>query len=462
MSPSTSSDHLHLFCNPVKILSGRNALEHLPVELGSHDAVRPMVVVHKSKGLRRRLRRLLSAFRDSGMTLVVYDHLAPEADLEGIKPLAALFHDAGCDALLAMGYGRLLHQVKALRLFAQHHALSETPVGGSGEASSDEASSEETSSANGTTTQGAAGLPDPDPPDASARIPLFWLPTGPGAGDELGGHMAMEGQPLTHPGLRPQVACIDKRLLDPSDWDHDKRDGLLDRVLLALVNAVEVCLESGDNPFAVAYAEAVIKTLAESLTPEGLEASRADILLTLTNAAVWSDCARNMQAPGLAHRLGRVLATKVDLGAGLLMALCLPAVVDGALVGATRLSAELLHLLGGAELYSLTEAHLQRPKCVNLLSEGWRTLCENWPGDLPGDLQATGLVREALPEMAGAADQADPHTALKVLEQSWTMVPAVQLQALPKSPEAPAHSQNTLSQKRHADGGAQDAPAELL
>jgi alcohol dehydrogenase len=459
MSPTTSSEHLHRFVNPVKILSGRNALEHLPVELGSHDAVRPMVVVHKSKGLRRRLRRLLSALQDSGMTLVVYDRLTPEAGLEGIKTLSENFHDAGCDALLAMGYGRLLHQVKALRLFAQHDALTESLEGASDKASPGEASPGEASSAKDTTAQSAAGLPDPDPPDPSARIPLFWLPTGPGAGDELGGQMAMDGQDLTHPGLRPQVVCIDKRLLDR---DRHKRDGLLDRVLLALVNAVEVCLGSGDNPFAVAYAEAAIKTIVESLTPEGLEASRADILLALTNAAAWSDCARNMQAPGLAHRLGRALAAKVDLDAGLLMTLCLPAVVERALVGATRLSAELLHLLGGAELYSLTEAHLRRPKCVNLLREGWRTLCENWPGDLPGDLQATGLAREALPELARTADPADPRTALTLLEQSWTMVPPVQLQALPKSPAAPADSQNTLSQERHADGGAQDAPAELL
>jgi alcohol dehydrogenase len=453
MPSPTSDEALFRFCNPVKIVSGSKALEHLPVELGNHDAVRPMVVAHPKRGLRGRLRCLLRAFRDSGMTLVIYDHLPAETDLEKIKIVAGHFQESGCDALLALGQGALLHQAKAMRLFAQTSSFAQIPDGTLAESATGPAAT----SLTGGTAEETAGLPDPDPPEPAARIPLFWLPTGPGAGDELGGRLETAGQHMTHPHLRPQLACIDKRLLDSSDRDPGY---LLDGVLIALVNAVEVCLLRGDNPFAVVYAEAAIKTIVATLTPEGLEAPRADILLALTNAAVWADCARDMQPPGLAHRLGRALAARVDLDAGLLMALCLPAVVDRALTGKTRLAAELLQLLGDAELYSLTEPQLRRPKCVNLLLEGWQALCENWPEALPGDLQATGIAREALREVARAAAPAEPQSALTILEHSWTLIPPLQLQAQATTAVADRHYPATTDPD--ADRGAQDAPAELL
>jgi alcohol dehydrogenase len=455
MSTPITDEPLYRFHNPVKLVSGRKALEHLPVELDNHDAVRPMVVAFKEQGLRGRLRRLIGAFRDSGMTLVVYDRLTVGADLERIRAVAGYFHEAGCDALLALGQGPLLHLVKALRLYIQTSALPDVSKG-----TRDAPPPTDGASSPRAAAQSDGGLPRPDPSEPTVRVPLFWLPTGPGAGDELEGDIEVSGQTMTHPSLRPQLVCIDRRLLDPSDKNRRDRERLLDSVLIALVNAVEVCLMQGDNPFAVAYAEAAIGSLVDTLTPDGLEASRGEMVLALTNAAVWAACARDMQPPGLAHRLGRALAVRLDLGAGILMALCLPAVVDRGLSGKPHRTAQLLHLLGDAELYSLSEPRLRRSKCVNLLREGWHTLCINWPEALPFDLQATGIAREALPEAARAADPADPQSALTILERSWTLIPPMQLQAQ-ASTEA-AQREKIPSPDSPTDEGAQDAAAELL
>jgi alcohol dehydrogenase class IV len=257
------------------------------------------------------------------------------------------------------------------------------------------------------------------------------------------------------------LACIDQRLLDPGD-----PEAVLEGVLVALVNAVEVCLDRGDNPFATAYAEAAIRTLAKTLTPEGLEQSRAAILRALTNAAVWSACARDMAPPGLAHRLGRAIAAAVPHPAAVCMAICLPAVVARALEREPRLGAELLHLVGDPELYSLTRPELRPSKCVNLLREGWHTLCRNWSAELPADLVSTGLGREALTAIAETANPAAPQAAVAVMEQSWTVIAPQRLQALtseaatpePKAP--PADNAGGIDHK--PDGGSQDAPAELL
>jgi alcohol dehydrogenase class IV len=451
MAAESDTLHPHRFCNPVKITSGIKALEHLPVELGHHGAVRPMVLTHREHGFRRRLRRLVKAFRDSGMTLVVYDRLPQETDPGEIHTLAGHFRDAGCDAILALGGGGLLHQAKALRLLAEK-AISETDaLEGESFSKAVSPSMDGGSQEVGAIPAGPSELPDPDDLTGDT-VPLFWLPTGPGAGDELGGDLHIAGRSLRHPRLRPQMACIDKRLLDLGD-----RCQVLNNVLVALVNAVEVCLTRGDNPFAATYAEAAIKTIAETLTPEGLGARRADIHLALTNAAVWADCARDMAPVGRAHRLGRALSEQLDTDVGICMALCLPAVVDDALAKEARLAAELLHLLGDADLYSLTLPKLRRARCVNLLREGWHALCENWPDEIPAGLAETGIDEAGLEAVARRANPSDPRTGLRILRESWALIAPHRLQALPSDDGG-----HPAPMDPNAERGAQDAPAELL
>jgi alcohol dehydrogenase class IV len=444
---SATEAQLYSFHNPTKIISGKKALEHLVLELEGHDAFRPMVVTHKAPGARGRLRRLLKAFRDSGMTLVVYDRLAVDAGPAALQALAGHFRTAGCDALLALGTGQLVVQAKLLRRLCQ----------GSPDAAAQDAAG------HGDAAHGDEGLPDSwaDVPDLP-EIPLFWLPTGPGDGDELGGEIELAGRRLRHVGLRPQLVCIDRRLLDPGDPEV-----LLDGVLVALVNAVEVCLNSGANPFAAAYAETAIRTLKDTLTPEGMAQSRAAIRLALTNIAVWAACARDMTPSGLAHRLGRAIAAAVPQPAGVCMALCLPAVVTQRLEREPRLCAELLHLLGDAELYSLTRPELRRSKCINLLREGWHALCDSWPTELPADLASTGLARTQMADIAATANPEDPRAALAVLKLNWSLIAPLQLLALAPEP-ANAPKQDADTDKDAAgiptppDQGGQDGPTELL
>ncbi|MDJ0782734.1 MAG: iron-containing alcohol dehydrogenase [Desulfosarcinaceae bacterium] len=433
--------HLLRFYNPIKIISGAKALEHLPVEMGCRDAVRPMVVTQRESGFRGRLRRLVNALRDSGMTLVVYDRLSPETTLDNIRALAGHFCDAGCDALLALGRGSLLHQAKALRLFAGQMAARQNQ----------EADSNRTAAAD------SRQLPDPETMEGNTQLPLFWLPTAPGAGDELSGLIDYADQSVRHVSLRPQVACVDERLLNPGN-----RDRLLDNVLITFVNGIEVCLNCGDNPFAATYAEAAVKAIIGTLTPEGLEAPASRRLLVLTNAAVWADCARDMHPPGFAHRLGKTLSTHVGLGAGICMALCLPATVDLRLAGEPRLAAEMLHLLGDAELYSLTTLDLRRPRCVNLLREGWQALQENWPSPIPAGLQNTGLDHDTLAAVAQSAVPEDSRRAQEILEQSWSLVAPHRLQALSTGEANPTADGDSTAPRLNVARGAQDGPAELL
>jgi len=57
------------FTCPFKTNSGNKALEHLPVELASLNAFKPLIITGRDLAGRNSIRTLTHAFGDSGMTL---------------------------------------------------------------------------------------------------------------------------------------------------------------------------------------------------------------------------------------------------------------------------------------------------------------------------------------------------------------------------------------------------------
>jgi len=64
--------HYEFFC-PVKTHSGNRALEHLPVELDALNARKPLVITGKDAAKAGLVDVLIHAFRDSGITIGVFD-----------------------------------------------------------------------------------------------------------------------------------------------------------------------------------------------------------------------------------------------------------------------------------------------------------------------------------------------------------------------------------------------------
>ena len=93
------------FSCPLKINCGRLSLDHLPVELSTVNAVSPLIIADRDRIGKKRFNAVVDAFRTSGLTLGVYDRLPDRPEPDMISLLARMYHDGGCDSIVAVGSG---------------------------------------------------------------------------------------------------------------------------------------------------------------------------------------------------------------------------------------------------------------------------------------------------------------------------------------------------------------------
>jgi len=105
------------FYNPVKILSGKKALENIPFELELLNASRPMIVTDKGVVQAGLVDIVTAALGGSNLTIgAVYDKTPPDSSNIVIGEAAALFRDAKCDSLIAVGGGSVLDTAKGVNI----------------------------------------------------------------------------------------------------------------------------------------------------------------------------------------------------------------------------------------------------------------------------------------------------------------------------------------------------------
>ena len=103
------------FC-PVKTNSGNRALEHLPVELDALNARKPLIITSKDLSGRGLADVMADAFKDSGLTLGIFDGTSPAPDLKLIRELTKIYRQKGYDAIIALGGGSVMDSAKALNI----------------------------------------------------------------------------------------------------------------------------------------------------------------------------------------------------------------------------------------------------------------------------------------------------------------------------------------------------------
>ncbi|MCF8051201.1 MAG: iron-containing alcohol dehydrogenase, partial [Desulfobacterales bacterium] len=93
------------FFSPVKINAGRCALEHLPAELASLGARRPILCSAEGPAAGRRLKTVVQAFSASQMAPAVAGSLPLQPTESDIDALARLCRLRDRDAFVAVGGG---------------------------------------------------------------------------------------------------------------------------------------------------------------------------------------------------------------------------------------------------------------------------------------------------------------------------------------------------------------------
>lgn len=360
------------FYNPVKILSGKKALENIPFELELLNAGRPMIVTDQGVVQAGLIDIVTAALGGSNLTIgAVYDRVPPDSSIIVVSDAAALFSEAACDSLIAVGGGSVLDTAKGVNI-----VISE-----------------------GTTDLmkfiGADRLTKP-------MRPMVAVPTTAGTGSEvtLVAVIANEEKRLkmlfTSYLLLPRVAVLDPRMtltVPPRITAFTAMD--------ALTHAVEAysCLQK--NPLSDAYAWAAIDLVRKYMVTAVTDGKNEEARMALANAALMAGCAFSNSMVGLVHAIGHAAGGVSRVAHGIAMAVLLPWCMEYNMGKCALHYGELLLPLAGPDEYLKTDPEKRAGRSVAVIREMNATL--NRLAGMPVTLKECGVKRESLPDIARTA-----------------------------------------------------------
>ncbi|KAK0342771.1 hypothetical protein LTR94_020962 [Friedmanniomyces endolithicus] len=352
--------YYEFFC-PVKVIAGHAALEHIPFELATLGATRPLIITDKGVRANNLLAPIEAAFESTDAVIgAIFDDVPPDSSLET------------CDAIIAVGGGSVIDTSKATNILVSEGGDDLLKY------------------------SGAHNLPKP-------LKPFFVIPTTSGTGSEVTMVAVVSDPeknvklPFASYYLMPHAAILDPRMTQTLP-PHLTAMTAMD----AMTHAIEAYTCMAHNPISDAYATAAIKKVSNHLFNVLDNPNDANGRLELAQASTMAGIAFSNSMVGLVHSLGHALGAVAHLPHGLCMNLFLPYVLEfNKEVNGDKI-AELLLPLAGPDIYAQTPAHLRADKAISTLltmRDRLFTLTK-----LPRTLSETGKVTlEQLDEVAEKA-----------------------------------------------------------
>ena len=364
--------YYEFFC-PVKVIAGHAALEHIPFELATLGATRPLIITDKGVRTNNLLAPIEAAFESTDAVIgAIFDDVPPDASLETVRKAANLYREHQCDAIIAVGGGSVIDTSKATNILVSEGGDDLLKY------------------------SGAHNLPKP-------LKPFFVIPTTSGTGSEVTMVAVVSDPeknvklPFASYYLMPHAAILDPRMTQTLP-PHLTAMTAMD----AMTHAVEAYTCMAHNPISDAYATAAIKKVSNHLFNVLDNPSDANGRLELAQASTMAGIAFSNSMVGLVHSLGHALGAVAHLPHGLCMNLFLPYVLEFNKEVNSDKIAELLLPLAGPDIYAQTPAHLRADKAISTLltmRDRLFTLTK-----LPRTLSETGKVTlEQLNEVAEKA-----------------------------------------------------------
>ena len=364
--------YYEFFC-PVKVIAGHAALEHIPFELATLGAKRPLIITDKGVRANNLLAPIEAAFEMADAAIVaIFDDVPPDSSLGTVRSAAKLYRENHCDAIIAVGGGSVIDTSKATNILVSEGGDDLLKY------------------------SGAHNLPKP-------LKPFFVIPTTSGTGSEVTMVAVVSDteknvkMPFASYYLMPHAAILDPRMTQTLP-PHLTAMTAMD----AMTHAVEAYTCMADNPISDAYATAAVKKISTHLFNVLDNPSDAQGRLELAQASTMAGIAFSNSMVGIVHSLGHSLGAVVHLPHGLCMNLFLPYVLEyNKEVNGDKI-ADLLLPLAGADIYAQTPAHLRADKTIaTILTMRDRIYSLT---KLPRTLRETGKISEAqLDEVAEKA-----------------------------------------------------------
>ncbi|TSH77613.1 iron-containing alcohol dehydrogenase [Acinetobacter sp. RF15A] len=364
--------YYEFFC-PVKIIAGHAALEHIPFELATLGAKRPLIITDKGVRANNLLIPIEDAFESADAVIAgIFDDVPPDSSLETVRKAAKLYRDQNCDAIIAVGGGSVIDTSKATNILVSEGGNDLLKY------------------------SGAHNLPKP-------LKPFFVIPTTSGTGSEVTMIAVVSDteknvkMPFASYYLMPHAAILDPRMTQTLP-PHLTAMTAMD----AMTHAVEAYTCMAANPISDAYATAAIKKISAHLFNVLDTPTDAQGRLELAQASTMAGIAFSNSMVGLVHSLGHSLGAVAHLPHGLCMNLFLPYVLEyNKEVNGERI-ADLLLPLAGADIYAQTPAHLRADKTIAMIMTMRDRIYSLTK--LPRTLSETGKISEAqLDEVAEKA-----------------------------------------------------------
>ena len=355
--------YYEFFC-PVKVIAGNAALEHIPFELATLGAKRPMIITDKGVRANGLLNPIEAAFSTTDAVIgAIFDDVPPDSSLEVVRLAAELYRKQKCDAIIAIGGGSVIDTSKATNILVSEGGNDLLQY------------------------SGAHNLSKP-------LKPFFVIPTTSGTGSEVTMVAVVSDLeknvkiPFTSYYLMPHAAILDPRMTQTLP-PHLTAMTAMD----AMTHAVEAYTCLAANPLSDAYASAAIKKISENLFKVLDNPSEPQGRLELAQASTMAGIAFSNSMVGLVHSLGHALGAVTHLPHGLCMNLFLPYVLEyNKEVNGNKIS-ELLLPLAGADIYAQTPANQRADKAIaTILTMRDRLFSLT---KLPRNLRETGKVTEA-------------------------------------------------------------------
>lgn len=386
------------FQNPVRIVSGRKALENLPYELEQLGSKRPLIVTDPGVSGAGLVKHVIDAFSGSDKILGgVYDKVPPDSSTKTVRELADAYRENRCDCLVAVGGGSVIDTAKGSNILVSEDA--------------DDLS-------------GFVGA------DLLARPlkPLVVIPTTSGTGSEVT-MAAMITDPdrdlklaITSRYLLPNLALLDPRMTLTLPARITAATGMD-----ALTHAMESYYCMQKNPLSDAYACAAVKLISGNLIRVIKNGEDEQGRLALANASCMAGVAFSNSMVGMVHALGHGCGAVCHVPHGVLMNIFLPHGLEYNLEKSGDLIAELLLPLSGPEVYTSTPQEERASKTVETVL-GLRDELYELTG-LPRTLNEAGITRDKFEEIAAKSlgdgsllynpMEVDHQDALRVLNKAY-------------------------------------------
>jgi len=361
------------FYNPVKVLSGENALENLPHELEHLHANRPMLLTNRELTQIGLTGVVEAALKSAGLALAArFEDIPPDSSVHVVNAAGRLYREANCDAIIALGGGSVIDTAKGVRILI------------------------------GQETDDIMQYMGADIVKPKRHVPFAVIPTTAGTGSE-----ATLVAVIAHPERKVKMEFVSHHLLpDLAVLDPRMTQSLPPRLTAstgmdALVHAIEgyTCIQR--NPLSDAYAWAAIELIREYLPRAVVNGRDTEARLAMANAALMAGVAFSNSMVGLVHAIGHACGGVARVAHGDAMTILLPHVMEYNLDVTGERYGRLLLALAGPDVYAATPAAERGAKAIATVRELSRRL--NEACGLPLRLQDVGVKEDLLPDIARTA-----------------------------------------------------------